>query len=332
VKVLKNSLLIEAISNSPWRSLAGEVEALERRRVAVLMGGVGDEREISLLSGRAVFDALRRELDDVIAIDFNGEDAPALKTLLDRADTVFVALHGRYGEDGAIQACLDQLGVPYTGSGPHGSRCSFFKDVSRRMFLSAGIPVPEGVAIPLERRCLLEHTGRMGLPLVLKPVDSGSSIGVSIIRRAEDIDAAFDKAVRAARQALLLERYVEGREITIGILGNKTLPPIELKPAREFYDYEAKYIDDRTVYIVPAQLPPVSAALAAELALRAFSVLGCSGFGRVDMIISSAGPLVLEVNSIPGFTSHSLLPMAARAAGLDFTALCLLITALAEKD
>ncbi|MBN1807445.1 MAG: D-alanine--D-alanine ligase [Planctomycetes bacterium] len=329
---MKNSSRTEAIADSFWKTLLPGVEALSARRVAVLMGGVGPERDVSLMSGKAVFDALRLELDDLLLLDVADPGPSELKILLDRVDTVFIALHGTYGEDGTIQGFLDQLGVPYTGSGSKAAEDSFFKDVSRAAFLATGVPVAEGRCVPVRRDLFLQASGAIGLPLVVKPCDSGSSVGVTIVRgRGEALERAFAAAADVTERGLLLERYIEGRELTVGVLAGLPLPVVELLPAREFYDYEAKYTDPATQYRCPADLPPDIAAAVADCALRAFKALGCAGFGRVDVMLDDKGPVVLEVNSIPGFTSHSLLPMAARAAGLDLTALALLILAQAGK-
>ena len=328
---MKNSSREKAISKSAWRRLLKKADAVHSKSVIVLMGGVGAEREVSLMSGNAVYNALREELDNIRLVEIGREEPAGLKRLLRGADTVFIALHGTYGEDGTLQGYLDQLGIDYTGSGAEASRRAMQKDVSREVFLANDIPVADGVFLPLDKGAMLKTAGRLGLPVVVKPADSGSSVGVSIVRKSSDLDAAYDKAARETQRGLIVEKFVDGREVTVGILEDEALPIIELRPAREFYDYTAKYTDSGTRYILPAEFDKKTIRAIEKAALDAFRVLGCRGFGRVDIIVGKDGPVVLEVNTIPGFTSHSLVPMAARHVGLDMATLSLLIMALAEK-
>ncbi|MBQ9727926.1 MAG: D-alanine--D-alanine ligase [Kiritimatiellae bacterium] len=292
------------------------------RRVAVLMGGASSEAEISLLSGRAVLGALREAGYEASPVELdratNAFELPA------GTEAAFVAVHGAYGEDGGLQARLDALGVPYTGSGAAASRVSFDKILSRAAFAAAGVPVPEGFALaPGEDE---GDAPRLALPVVVKPPRQGSSVGVSIVRDA----AQWRPAVAEARRfdpEVLVERYVPGREWSVAIAGEEALPPMEIRPKSGWYDWRNKYDDDAgTAYLFPEDDPAEDRALLAaakETALAAYRAVGGRGVGRVDMRIDPAGRIfVLENNSIPGCTSHSILPKSAAKAGIPFPALC----------
>ncbi len=290
-------------------------------RVAVLLGGVSSEREVSLRSGKAVADALETAGFPVTRVDVQDE---ALTGLAPEAiDAAFLALHGRYGEDGGVQAALEARGVVYTGSGVEASHLAMDKVLAKERFRAAGVPTADWQVVTSATR-----TFGVILPAVVKPATEGSSVGVTVVREARQLVAAVRTALAYGGRALL-ERFVKGRELTVGILGGRRLPVIEMRPKREFFDYEAKYQDDRTEYIVDPPLTPGERRAVQEAAWAAHETLGCRGMSRVDVILGEDGPQVLEVNTIPGLTERSLLPKAARAAGIDFPALCAEILRLA---
>lgn len=300
-------------------------------RVAVLMGGISSEREISILSGQAVVGALEEVGYAVTPVMVNDESLDGLDGL--DVDVAFIALHGRFGEDGGVQELLESRGVPYTGSGVRASRKAMDKVESKWAFVLSGIPTPEFITLlqdqPAEE---LEGllVGKLPLPLVVKPSRSGSSVGVTIVHEISELSAALETAFRHDSK-VVVERYIRGRELTVGILGDEALPVIEIRPAREFYDLTAKYKDRATRYITAPDIPDAVCTKAQRLALEAHSVLGCSGFSRVDMILGEGMEIfVLEVNTIPGFTGSSLLPKAAGAAGISFSQLCMEIVSLAQ--
>ena len=290
-------------------------------KVGVLLGGKSAEREISLLSGNAVLEALRGAGVDAQGFDPGESDLGQLAAA--KFDRVFIALHGRYGEDGCIQGALELMGIPYTGSGVMASAIAMDKWRTKLLWQTAGIPVAEHVLLEAgsDFAAVVE---RLGLPLFVKPVHEGSSIGISKVKRAADLAAAYAEAARYDR-LVLAERCIDGMEVQFPVLGDRVLPSIRIEPATEFYDYQAKYFRDDTRYRCPGLDDAEEAALH-DLVLQAFRVLGCRGWGRVDLMIDRAGqPWFLEMNTVPGMTGHSLVPMAARAAGMDFAALCLAI-------
>ena len=302
-------------------------------KVGVLLGGRSAEREISLKSGAAVLAALRRRGVDAHAFD------PAEHTLaeLERAgfERIFVILHGRGGEDGTLQGALELMGIPYTGSGVMASALGMDKWRTKLVWQGAGLPVPDYRL--LDAQSDFEAVEReLGLPLFVKPACEGSSVGVSKVKTAGGLRAAYAEAARHDT-LVLAERYIGGGEYTVAILGEgahmQALPVIRIVPATEFYDYEAKYFRDDTRYLCPAGLSAELETTMRDLARRAFAVLGCRGWGRVDILLDDDGsPQLLEINTAPGMTDHSLVPMAARAAGIDFDELCLRILALARRD
>jgi len=302
-------------------------------KVGVMLGGRSAEREISLKSGAAVLAALRRRGVDAHAFD------PAEHTLaeLERAgfERVFVILHGRGGEDGTLQGALELMGIPYTGSGVMASALGMDKWRTKLVWQGAGLPVPDYRL--LNAQSDFEAVEReLGLPLFVKPACEGSSVGVSKVKTAGGLRAAYAEAARHDT-LVLAERYIGGGEYTVAILGEgaqmQALPVIRIVPATEFYDYEAKYLRDDTRYLCPAGLSAEMETTLRDLARRAFAVLGCRGWGRVDILLDDDGsPQLLEINTAPGMTDHSLVPMAARAAGIDFDELCLRILALARRD
>ncbi len=286
------------------------------------MGGTSAEREISLESGGAVLAALRRQGVDAHGIDVDGD---IMKVLGGAGfDRVFIALHGRGGEDGVIQGALDTLGVPYTGSGVLGSALTMDKCRSKRIWISAGLPTPK--FLELNEECDADAVwSTLGLPLMLKPVREGSSLGASKVTDREAFDEAWQLAAQFDHR-VMAECWIEGQEYTASILQEKVLPLILLQTARTFYDYTAKYHDENTRYICPCGLNAEREEVLGQLALRAFRLVGASGWGRVDMIVDHAGaPWLIEVNAVPGMTSHSLVPMAAKVAGIEFDDLVLRI-------
>jgi D-alanine-D-alanine ligase len=290
------------------------------KKVGVLMGGPSREREVSLHSGRAVVEALRTAGYDVAAIDLKDRELD----LPTGIEAVFVALHGEFGEDGQVQALLKQRQIPYTGSGPEASRRSFDKRLSKKIFVERDIPTP-----PFE--ILRAGQGRtLPLPVVVKPVRQGSSIGVHILFHESDWPRALNEALSYDGE-VLVETYIEGRELTVGLVVEQVLPVIEIKAPGGFYNYKAKYTQGLTQYIVPAEIPPDRAAECQRLALRTFQAMNCRDMGRVDFRMLPAGELfVLELNNIPGFTGTSLLPKAAHAAGIEFPELCSRILSMAS--
>jgi D-alanine-D-alanine ligase len=296
-------------------------------KVAVLMGGRSAEREISLKSGTMVLDALKKSGVDAHAFDPRDHGLEALKA--QRFDRAFIALHGRFGEDGTVQGALEYLGIPYTGSGVMASALAMDKWRTKLLWRAAGLPTPN-YELMSARTDPAGLAARLGLPLMVKPAREGSSIGMSKVTTIEKISPAYELAARYD-DVVIAERFVEGMELTAAILGDEPLPLIRLETPREFYDYEAKYFADDTRYICPCGLPAEQERSVQRMALEAFRVLGCSGWGRVDAMLDRDGKLqLLEVNTIPGMTDHSLVPMAARAQGISFEDLCVRILELAH--
>jgi D-alanine-D-alanine ligase len=293
-------------------------EASEFGRVAVLCGGSSSEREISLLTGKAVLAALGRR--GVEAIEFDPRDRPLMRLSEEGFDRVFIALHGPGGEDGTVQGALECLGMPYTGSGVLGSAIGMDKLRTKRLAQSIGIATPEYALLrgPMDFAAALE---RLGLPLIVKPATQGSSVGMTKVAAAAELPAAYAAAARYER-SVLAEAWVTGGEYTVGILQGRALPSIRIQTPCAFYDYEAKYFRDDTRYFCPSGLSAPAERHLGSLALATFEATGAYGWGRVDFMMDGAGrPLLLEINTVPGMTDHSLVPMAARAAGIDFDAL-----------
>jgi len=291
-------------------------------KVGVLLGGKSAEREVSLRSGAMVLAALRSRGVDAHPFD------PAehgLDAMMDaRFDRAFIALHGRFGEDGTVQGVLEWLGVPYTGSGVLASALAMDKLRTKLLWRASGLPTPPYEILPADGD-LRAVAARLGLPLMVKPVCEGSSLGMSKVRVAGGLEEAYALAVNYDR-VVMAEKFIEGPELTVGILGDEVLPIIKLETPRDFYDYQAKYVSDDTRYILPCGLPPARERALQSLSREAFAALGCRGWGRVDLMLDAAGePQLLEVNTAPGMTDHSLVPMAARAVGLSYEDLCLRI-------
>jgi D-alanine-D-alanine ligase len=292
-------------------------------RVGVLMGGRSAEREVSLRSGEAVLGALRRLGIDAVGIDVDASVVDHLTR--ERVGLAFIALHGRYGEDGTIQGLLEMLGIPYTGSGVLASALGMDKLISRALFAGAGLPVPRYVLLTEPTPPPLPFP----FPVVVKPNSEGSSVGVSLVSRAEELPAAIADAFRYDRR-VLIESYIAGKEVQIGILGDRALGAIEIRSKTAFYDYTAKYTPGMSEHIFPATLPPDVMRRTLDVGLAAFRAVRGEGYGRVDCLVDEAGtPYVLEVNTLPGLTETSLLPDIARGAGLSFDDLVSAIVRLA---
>ncbi len=290
-------------------------------KVAVLMGGPSAEREVSLKSGRAVLAALINGGVDAHGID---ADRDVLKQLETGGYTrVFNALHGRWGEDGVIQGALEVLGLPYTGSGLLASALGMDKLLCKQIWRAAEVPTPEHVV--LKTRDDLAQAWGLGFPLMVKPNREGSSLGISKVRTADELQKAWQQA-RQFDDAVFAERCIEGKELTAGILGKQVLPLIHIETPRDIYDYEAKYVLDTTRYHCPSRLDPALESVIQNIAREAFDLIGCSGWGRVDFMLDrTEKPYVLEVNTVPGMTDHSLVPKAAKQAGIAFDELVLRI-------
>jgi len=293
----------------------------------VLTGGRSAERAVSLKSGAMVLAALKKKGVDAHSFDPKEKGLDAL--VKGRFDRAFIALHGRYGEDGTIQGALELIGVPYTGSGVLASALAMDKWRAKLVWQASGIPTPHCELLARESD-LHAVAMRLGLPLMVKPVNEGSSIGMTKVKGAREFPEAYALAANYDR-AVIAEAFIDGVELTVAILGDAPLPAIKLETPREFYDYEAKYVADDTRYLIPCGLPPDAERIIQDEALRAFRMLACSGWGRVDLMLDRSGkPYFLEVNTSPGMTEHSLVPMAARHAGVSFEDLCLKILELAR--
>lgn len=289
-------------------------------RVGVLAGGPSSEREISLRSGKAVYNALLQEGVEAIFLDVKDDIYDIIKK--NKIDIAFIALHGRFGEDGTVQKILGELDVPYTGSGPEASRLSLDKIAAKKIFKAKGIPTPRYMIFERDGLFNIEEALSLGIPLVVKPQSEGSSIGLSVVREKGGLVGAIDKAFRYGPR-ILLEEYIDGRELTVGILDDEPLPVIEIVTKARVYDYTAKYNDPETKYVVPASIDSGSFKNAQRTGKRSHLALGCNCLSRVDMIMDGRGGIfVLEVNAIPGMTERSLLPKAAAASGLNFNGLC----------
>lgn len=299
--------------------------------IIVLAGGLGPEREVSLQSGQAVADALTRLGHEVELCDITPGDLTAIDR---RADFVFIALHGKFGEDGQIQSLLEERNLPYAGSRVDASRLAFDKAETKRVLRRAGIPTPDWAMVDatVDTGAVSESLARIPVPAVIKPVASGSSVDTSIVRTEEQKAAELRRLVDQDGSALL-EAYIEGIELTVGILGERALPICEIRTKREFYDYQAKYIDDDTQYLFDIDLPRTLLDKVSEMSLSAHQALGCAACSRVDWMVDrkTITPYVLEINTIPGFTSHSLLPKAAARIGVGFDELCQTIVELSLR-
>ncbi|MCK9388580.1 MAG: D-alanine--D-alanine ligase [Sulfuritalea sp.] len=289
-------------------------------KVAVMMGGKSAEREVSLKSGAAVLAALRSSGVDAHSFDPRDKALEALHG--EGFKRVFIALHGRGGEDGTLQGALDLLDIPYTGSGVLASALAMDKWRTKLIWQASGLPVPDYAVLDAASDFAAVEA-RLGLPLFVKPANEGSSIGISKVKQAGGLRAAYEQAA-CFDSCVIAEKYLGGGEFTVGILAGQALPVIRIVPATEFYDYEAKYLRDDTEYRIPSGLGEAREAEMRDMALRAFAALGGRGWGRMDLMLDDAGRCYcLEANTAPGMTNHSLVPMAARAAGIPFEQLVL---------
>jgi len=298
-------------------------------KVAVLMGGLSAEREISLLSGNAVLDALKNQGVDAHGIDV---DENIINKLVDKNyQSAFIVLHGRGGEDGTMQGLLELMSMPYTGSGVMASSLAMDKLKTKQIWLAMGLPTPDFCIIDSEQSCK-QALERLALPLIIKPVLEGSSIGMSKVEREEELIPAWQKAQQCGG-TVIAESWIEGDEYTAAMLDDQVLPMIKLKTTHKFYDYDAKYEANDTQYICPCGLPEEQEKKFAELTTRAFNAVGASAWGRVDFMVDKNNqPWLIEVNTVPGMTSHSLVPMAAKQADLSFEDLVVRILSLAECE
>jgi len=291
-------------------------------KVAVLFGGSSAEREVSLMSGRAVLEALRGQGVDAHPFDPAERDVWTLRE--EGFERAFIALHGRGGEDGTIQGALEMLGIPYTGSGVMASALCMDKWRTKMVWAACGLPTPRYAL--LEADTDFDAVARdLGLPIFVKPAHEGSSVGATKVTRAEDLRAAWELAARYD-SLVLAEAFIDGAELTVPFLGERALPVIRIEAPDGNYDYQHKYFSDDTRYLCPAGLSDAQEAELRALALRSAEVLGCRGWGRVDVMLDRAGrPWLLEMNTSPGMTGHSLVPMSARAEGIGFEQLCMTI-------
>ena len=293
-------------------------------KVGVLFGGRSAERDVSIMSGTGVLQALQSQ--GIAAHGFDPGQRTLAELAAEKFDRVFIALHGRFGEDGSIQGALELLGIPYTGSGVMASAVGMDKITTKIVWLAAGLPTPE-YAVLNAQSDLNQVAADLGLPLIVKPPHEGSTIGITKVNAVADFSAAYGTAA-ALDDAVLAEQFITGREFTVAVLGSgataRALPIVEIVAPDGNYDYQNKYFTDDTQYFCPAVLPDALTAEMQRIAVEAYRALGCEGWGRVDVLLreSDQKPFLLEVNTSPGMTSHSLVPMAARAEGISYEALC----------
>lgn len=299
----------------------------DKLTITVLAGGPGGEREVSLQSGAAVADALASKGHDVQVADVSPDNLSALAR---EVDCVFIALHGEFGEDGQVQRILDKRGLAYTGSGPAACELAMNKAASKAKFMEAGLPTARYAVA--RRENVREAMAAWTMPVVVKPVREGSSLFCHIVEDVTQFRPALDETL-ARYEDCLIEQFVPGLELTVGILGDEALPPIEIRTKRRFYDYEAKYVDDNTEYRFDIELPDDLLNRIVEMSLAAHRLIGCRDFSRVDWRVNdqTGDARLLEINVIPGLTSHSLVPKAAARAGIDMANLCDRIVNMAVK-
>ncbi|MCX7988388.1 MAG: D-alanine--D-alanine ligase [Thermodesulfovibrio sp.] len=308
-------------------------------RVGVIAGGISSEREVSLRSGQAVFNALKDLGYNVVFIDAGENLCEKIK--MEKIDLAFLVLHGGWGENGGIQGFLEVMGIPYTGSGVLASALAMDKEATKKIFIYHGIPVPPFQVIYREEFPQTSMSSlsinkinplTLSFPCVVKPAEEGSSVGVNIVKNEKELEDALNEAFKFGRK-VIIEKFIEGKEIHIGILGDRVLGGVEVRPKKGFYDYEAKYTKGLTEYILPPEIDYLLYEKLKELGLRAHKALGCKGGTRVDMIVDREGnPYVLEVNTIPGMTETSLLPKIASLSGYDFKSLVKEILELTIKE
>jgi len=291
-------------------------------KVAVLLGGKSAEREISLMSGGAVLDALRQSGVDAHAFDPAERDVFELKR--ERFERAFIALHGRYGEDGTVQGALELMGIPYTGSGVMASALAMDKVRTKMVWVACGLPTPRWEVLRADSHWGAV-AGKLGLPLIVKPAREGSTLGLTRVTTAEELPRAYEAAARYDR-LVLAEEFMAGQELTAGFLGETPLPLVRIEAPEGRYDYQNKYFSDQTQYFCPCGLPVAEERAIQDVVMRAVEALGCTGWGRADLIRRADGNIsLLEMNTSPGMTGHSLVPMAAKAAGIGFQELVLRI-------
>ena len=300
-------------------------ETLDARfgKVAVLLGGKSAEREISLMSGNGVLQALNNKGIDAHAFDPAARDLFELKR--EGYARCFIALHGRGGEDGTVQGALEMLGIPYTGSGVLGSAIAMDKWRTKMIWMASGLPTPR-FRILNEKEKWQSVASDLGLPLIVKPANEGSTLGLTKVTEVGQLPIAYTLAARTYHDVALAEQFIDGPEYTASIVGDAALPLIRIEAPQGNYDYQNKYFTDDTKYICPCGLPAAKEKAIQALALRAFRLAGCTGWGRVDLMLDAKGePWLLEVNTSPGMTGHSLVPMAAKAVGMSYEDLCVKI-------
>ncbi len=302
-------------------------------KIGVLMGGVSSERDISLKSGKAIYDALGKNGCNVMPLDLTTETKQQVKSFLkaSKISIAFIALHGRFGEDGAIQEILNEMSIPYTGSGVLASRSAIDKIVSHKIFERYNVPSPRYSVISRDKSSdlNLQIKSLDSSAVVVKPASQGSSIGVTIVKSRDNLQHAVDYAFDY-EDRIIIEEYIPGREMTVGIFEDKPLPIIEIIPKKSFFDFQAKYEKGMTEYTKDVNLPENVYKKVQEVALNAHLALGCKDFSRVDLMLKEDDSYVLEVNTIPGFTATSLLPKAASAVDVDFPRLCIRLLELAH--
>jgi len=302
-------------------------------KIGVILGGLSSEREISLKSGEAVLAALVKEGLNAHEIDLHTEQPQEVADIITNSgiDVAFIAMHGRFGEDGKLQSILEKLNIPYVGSDSLASALAMDKIASMRIFQENNIPVPKYEVWNIQRRNIYERES-LSFPLVVKPQSQGSSIGVSFVRHKEELDKALDLAFEYDNNVIIQE-FIQGKELTVGILDDAALEPIEIAPKKQFFDFQAKYSKGMTDYILPASISSDLRNKVQSLALKTHRSLGCRHFSRVDFMVDvNDNPFVLEINTIPGFTSTSLVPKAALYQGITFAKLCLKLLTLAIKE
>ncbi|MBC5765496.1 D-alanine--D-alanine ligase [Ramlibacter albus] len=318
--------------------MSGPVDVKSFGKVAVLMGGQSAEREVSLMSGAGVLKALQSKGVDAHAFDPAERDLVELKRK--GFKRCFIALHGRFGEDGTVQGALELLGIPYTGSGVMASAIAIDKTMTKRVWVAEGIPTPKYQLLRrglFTREQVIQVPDELGLPVIVKPAREGSSIGVTKAQGYSEMQDAVTKAAELDAD-ILCEQFVSGDEVTCPVLGTgdtaRALPVIRIVAPEGNYDYQNKYFTDDTKYLVPCGLPEGEEAAIQEIVLKAYKVLGCRGWGRIDVMIDgkTRKPYLLEINTSPGMTGHSLVPMSARAAGISYEDLCLMLLADAALD
>lgn len=307
-------------------------KAIEQLKIAVLAGGIGSERDVSLQSGQTVYDALAESGHDVVLSDITPDNLSVLEDA--SVDVFFPILHGQFGEDGQLQQILEDRNLCFTGSGATSSRKAFNKILSKQAFFHANLPVAKHIIVHADdsKADLLDMLGRLAEKFVVKPISQGSSVGVEIV---DDTQEAATKAMDCFHTYgdCMVEEFITGREMTVGILNGAALPVIEIRSKNGFYDYQSKYIDEATEYLFDTIADQDLVEKIRQMAVTCFSELECRHLGRVDFIVTDGGvPYVLEINTLPGFTGHSLLPMAARKAGIPTPALCRQIVAAAWHE